>query len=214
MLITLWSAQRHTLILALTALSVTASTTVMAQATTTPADEARAEIAHPRFTAAGVQFASDMIRHHAQAVLICGWAPSHGASLAIREMCERLIITQTDEIMYMQGWLADRGQPVPVGDPALPDTSMSEMGMSSMPGMLSRADLVRLDDARGMRFDRLLLTSMIHHHEGAIAMVHRLTDGAPDEDDTLLIYATNVAADQASEIALMQQRLAAMPSVP
>ena len=34
----------------------------------------------PPYVAADAQFMTGMIGHHAQAVLISGWAPSHGAS--------------------------------------------------------------------------------------------------------------------------------------
>ena len=40
-----------------------------------------------------------------------------------------------------------------------------------MPGMLSREDLTRLDQARAREWDRLFLTAMVRHHEGAIQMV-------------------------------------------
>ena len=36
----------------------------------------------PSYTAADVAFMSGMIAHHAQAVQIAGWAPSHGANAA------------------------------------------------------------------------------------------------------------------------------------
>ena len=39
----------------------------------------------PLFTAADVQFMTGMIAHHAQAVLMAGWAPTHGASPAVRD---------------------------------------------------------------------------------------------------------------------------------
>ena len=36
---------------------------------------------------ADINFMSGMIPHHAQAVLIAGWAPSHGARLDVRTLC-------------------------------------------------------------------------------------------------------------------------------
>jgi uncharacterized protein (DUF305 family) len=201
---------RHLLVL--TALALAARTAAGQAAPTTPAEQAREEIEHPVFTAAGVKFASDMITHHAQAILICGWAPSHGASASVKDLCQRISVTQVDEISYMKHWLADRHQPVPSTDQGGQMQDMPGMTMPGMPGMLSRDQLATLDHAHGAAFDRLLLTDMIHHHQGAITMVNDLVANAHDEDEGLLTYASNVAADQDAEIGLMQRRLAAMPT--
>src|SRR5207249_8617115 len=123
-----------------------ACSTVLAQAT--------AEHGHPDYSAADVHFMSGMIYHHAQAVLIAGWAPTHGASLALRALCERIVVGQRDEIVLMRRWLDERHEPVPSADPS----HMMMPGMDSsmlMPGMLTAAELDRLDRARGPAFDRL-----------------------------------------------------------
>src|SRR5438034_9466984 len=65
------------------------TTATVSQTTPSPAAQARAEGGRPPYTAADVRFMSGMIGHHAQAVLMAGWAPSHGASLAVRVLCER-----------------------------------------------------------------------------------------------------------------------------
>src|SRR3954466_7857846 len=62
---------------------------------------------------ADVSFMAGMIPHHAQAVLIAGWAPSHGASPAVQRLCERIVVGQRDEIQLMQNWLRGKGQDVP-----------------------------------------------------------------------------------------------------
>ena len=65
------------------------------------------------YSEADVDFMSGMIPHHAQAVIIAGWAPSHGARKEVAILCERIIVEQRDEIVMMQNWLRDRGQTVP-----------------------------------------------------------------------------------------------------
>jgi len=77
-----------------------------------------------------------------------------------------------------------------------------------MPGMLTRAQLEALDAARGPEFDRLFLQGMIHHHGGAVTMVHELfaTDGAA-QDATVFKFASDVQVDQTTEIARMQRML-------
>ena len=82
-----------------------------------------------------------------------------------------------------------------------------------MPGMLTDEQLAQLDAARGMAFDRLFLTLMIQHHEGAVTMVDELF-GSPGagQDEVVFRFASDVYADQTTEIDRMQKMLAALPS--
>jgi len=50
------------------------------------------------YTAADVHFMSAMISHHAQAIVMSRWVPTHGASPSIRTLAERIINAQQDEI--------------------------------------------------------------------------------------------------------------------
>src|SRR5881397_4297060 len=65
------------------------------------------------YSDADVDFMAGMIPHHAQAVVMAGWAPTHGARKDVAILCERIVVGQRDEIAMMQNWLQDRGQPVP-----------------------------------------------------------------------------------------------------
>src|SRR5437879_13561834 len=94
------------------------TTATVHQATLSPAAQAGAEGGRPPYTAADVRFMAGMIGHHAQAVLMAGWAPSHGASVALRALCERIVVGQRDEIVLMQRWLRDRHEAVPDIDTA------------------------------------------------------------------------------------------------
>jgi uncharacterized protein (DUF305 family) len=172
------------------------------------------------YTAADVHFMTAMIGHHAQAIVMAGWAPTHGATASVRTLAERLINSQQDEIASMQQWLRDRGLPVPevaaLGSPAM-DHAMAGMSMTDMPmpdlmpGMLSAAQMQRLDEARGAEFDRLFLTSMIQHHGGALIMVSDLfsTPGAGQEG-AVFKFASDVNADQSTEIDRMEIMLAGL----
>ena len=165
----------------------------------------------PGYVAGDTRFMTGMIGHHSQAVLISGWAPTHGASPSIIRLTERIVVGQQDEIQLMETWLRDRGEPVP--DPA---SHASHAGMdhsTHMPGMLSPAQLDTLDRARGAEFDRLFLTYMIQHHMGAIVMVNELfaTQGAGQDEPTFRL-ASNIYADQTTEIARMEKMLAALPA--
>lgn len=174
-------------------------------------------IAALEHTPADVHFMSGMIHHHAQAVLIARWAPTHGASAELQRLCERIVVAQGDEIALMRTWLADKGEPVPDSTDAGP-MKMKHGGMEHemlMPGMLSADDLARLDAARGNDFDRLFLVYMIRHHEGAITMVEELF-GSPGaaQDETVFRFASDVFADQTTEIRVMQQMLEARGGAP
>ncbi len=184
-----------------------------------PAPAPQAERAAPRYTAADVAFVQGMIEHHAQAVLMARWAPTHGASSSVRELCARIAVSQRDEIAAMERWLRERSQAVPDVDTATgrmrPATagSMGGMDMAAdtlMPGMLTAPQLAQLDGARGPGFDRLFLRFMIQHHQGALDMVQRLvsTPGAA-QDGFVFQFASGVNADQSAEIDRMRRMLAA-----
>lgn len=79
---------------------------------------------------------------------------------------------------------------------------------SDMPGMLTDAQLAEMDAARGAEFDRLFLSYMIGHHEGAVIMVDDLfaQDGAAQDDDSFKL-ASDIQVDQRTEIARMRLML-------
>jgi uncharacterized protein (DUF305 family) len=163
----------------------------------------------PGYTAADVHFMSGMIHHHAQAVLIAGWAPTHEASPSLRVLCERIVVAQRDEIALMRRWLEARHEEVPDSSPA--HAMMPGMDHAAlMPGMLTATQLSQLDRARGPEFDRLFLTFMIQHHLGAITMVNQLFGQGAGEQETVFRFAADVYADQSTEIARMQKMLAAL----
>ena len=104
----------------------------------------------------------------------------------------------------MQRWLRGRNETVPDGDPA----HFIMPGMELMPGMLTPPQLAQLDAARGPEFDRLFLTFMIQHHQGAIVMVNQLfASHGGGEEETVYRFASDVYADQTTEIDRMSRML-------
>ena len=175
-------------------------------------DQARADSARYPYTTADIRFMSGMIGHHAQAIVMAGWAPSHGASPSVRTLCQRIINAQQDEIVTMQQWLRDRRQPVPEADTtAMAMTMPGGAHEMLMPGMLTDAQMRQLDQARGPGFDRLFLTFMIQHHRGAVSMVRQLfgSYGAA-QDEIVFKLASDINVDQTTEIARMERMLAAL----
>ena len=174
---------------------------------------ARADSLRYAYTKADIDFMSGMIHHHAQAIQIAGWAPTHGASAAVIRLTERIINAQRDEIALMSSWLRARNQTVPVPNPAgMPMMHDGGMMVMPMPGMLTADQLKELDAARNGEFDRLFLTFMIQHHRGAVEMVHALfSSNGAGQDETVFKFASDVEVDQSTEIKRMLQMLIESP---
>jgi uncharacterized protein (DUF305 family) len=110
---------------------------------------------------ADAMFARMMIPHHRQAVAMAKMA--HGkAGPDVRKLATAIEGAQGPEIATMTGWLRSWGEPVPSGG--------AMEGMDHGSGMMSGADMKKLDGMSGTAFDRAFLTMMITHHQGAVTM--------------------------------------------
>lgn len=174
------------------------------------------------YTQADVHFVQGMIIHHAQAVVMSDWAPTHGAEPNLLILAKRIALSQHDEITMMQHWLQERNLPTPDPLHMLPgDTTpihdrsgmdMPGMDMGDHPimmmGMLNSEQMHQLDAAHGVAFDSLYLTGMIKHHQGALDMVAQLfsTPGSGQQPE-LSAFATDIDAGQRAEITRMQAML-------
>jgi uncharacterized protein (DUF305 family) len=192
--------------------SATPPTPAVAQQSEAYIAQARADSIRLPYTDADVHFMSGMIGHHAQAIVMSRWAPTHGASPSVLTLASRIINAQQDEIVTMQRWLRDRRKPVPeataTGMKMMMDGMEHEM---LMPGMLTEPQMKDLDEARGPEFDRKFLTYMIQHHRGAVSMVKDLFGTyAAGQDETVFKFASDVNVDQTTEIARMEKMLAAL----
>ena len=172
-----------------------------------------------RYTQAEVDFMTGMIGHHAQALIMSDLAAANGASSSIQILAARIINAQNDEIATMQRWLRDREEPVPEvhidGLMLMIHIPGAEEGHGHhmMPGMLTQEQLEELAAAQGPNFDRLFLTYMIAHHKGATTMVDEMfaQDGAGN-DEAAFKLASDIHADQSTEIARMELMLEGMGS--
>lgn len=192
---------------------VSAPLRTLAQSAGSPAAQVQTYPGRYPFTQADVEFITGMISHHAQAIVMAGWAPTHGAGRSVRILCERIINAQTDEIALMQAWLRDRSQPVPEAKPMPVKMMMDGMEHEMMmPGMLTDEQMHRLEQANGGEFDRLFLTFMIQHHQGAITMVNQVL-GSPGaaQDEAVYKFTSDIYADQSTEIERMQKMLLTLP---
>jgi uncharacterized protein (DUF305 family) len=172
----------------------------------------------PQPSQADVEFMQGMIMHHSQAVEMTALIPSHTENKDLRSLGARISSSQSDEIKFMRRWLATRGEPLSMAMPEMPDAKMHDMdkpadhssqhSMALMPGMLTPEQMDALRKAKGAEFDRLFLTGMIQHHNGALIMVKDLFDrpGA-GQDAELFNFATDVDTGQRAEIRIMQSML-------
>jgi len=146
-----------------------------------------------------VAFVTDMVPHHAQALEMAELAPERAKDPRVRTLAERIAAGQGPEIAAMRAWLEDRGLPVP-------DTEGGHGGHSGeMSGMATGEQMTQLLAAEGEQFDRLFLTMMVRHHEGALEMADRLGQGT---HPLVMDMAKDVTATQSVEITRMQDVLA------
>ena len=152
-----------------------------------------------------IAFVQMMIPHHAQALEMSRLAPKRAEDPQVRRLAERIEAAQAPEILLMASWLEEQSLDVPSASDDPLDYDHGAHGHDGMEGMLTPQELKELAATKGRAFDRLYLTSMIRHHEGALTMADRVAvDGS-----ALLVreLAADVASSQAAEIGRMQELL-------
>ncbi len=164
--------------------------------------------AAPQWSQADVDFMQGMIMHHSQAVEMTALIPSHTDNKELLALGARISATQQDEIKMMKRWLIARGQSTQMAMQGMPDMDADGKPIMMMPGMLTRAQMDALREAHGAEFDRLFLTGMMQHHNGALIMVKDLfnTAGAGQDAD-IFDFATDADNSQRAEIKIMQSML-------
>jgi uncharacterized protein (DUF305 family) len=166
----------------------------------------------PPRSQADVEFMQGMIMHHAQAVEMTALIPSHTENKDVRSLGARISSSQSDEIKFMRRWLASRGEPLSTAMPGMSGMDKSGEAMALMPGMLTPEQMDALRNSKGAEFDKLFLTGMIQHHNGALIMVKDLFDTAgAGQDAELFNFATDVDSGQRAEIRIMQSMLEKKP---
>lgn len=164
----------------------------------------------PQRSQADIDFMQGMIMHHQQAVEMTALIASHTENKDVRALGAKISSSQSDEIRFMQRWLAGRGQAtsMPGAMPGMPNMDMNGKPMAPMPGMLTPEQMAALRVAKGAEFDRLFLTGMIQHHGGALIMVKALFDEAgAGQDADIFNFATDADNTQRAEIRIMQHML-------
>lgn len=147
------------------------------------------------FSGNDLMFAQMMIPHHQQAVEMSDLALATSGDAKILALAAQIKAAQAPEIAQMKNWLTSAGQ-----------TLMGNHGMS-MEGMLTDSEISALKASTGKTFDKLFLSGMIGHHEGALTMVSMIEDSENSEARAL---AANIKKSQSAEIELMKGYLAAL----
>jgi uncharacterized protein (DUF305 family) len=141
---------------------------------------------------ADLDYVTEMVEHHQQALLMSGLTAKRAESGQLKALANRISASQGPEIATMRAWLkANSGM-----------TDHSAHEHVSMPGMATDQQLARLGAARGAAFDRLFLKLMITHHQGAVTMA----TGVLSAGNNVQVeeWATELIAQQTSEIGRMR----------
>jgi uncharacterized protein (DUF305 family) len=136
-----------------------------------------------------LMFAQMMIPHHSQAVTMSELALTNSTNPEVLALATAIRDAQGPEIKQMQSWLDESNY------------SASESHSMDMGGMLSDEELAELATAKGTTFDRLFLTAMIAHHEGAIDMAEMIQDSQNSEVKKLY---SDIVTSQSAEIEAMR----------
>jgi uncharacterized protein (DUF305 family) len=152
---------------------------------------------------ADVTFAQEMIPHHQQAIEMADLAESRAESDEVKALANDIKGAQGPEIEKLTGWLESWGEDVPEG--GMSGMDHGDMSSDDMGGMMTEDEMTGLEASSGPDFDRMFLTMMIEHHEGAIEMAR--TEQSEGEFPDAIDMAEEIEATQAQEIQTMQNLL-------
>lgn len=154
-----------------------------------------------------VDFATGMIQHHAQALAMVDLTLGRDLSSELAALAEEIQMAQGPEIETMVDWLTLWGQPVPetVRDHANAHGDGHAGTDAHAPGMMSAEEMAALEAATGPEFERLFLTMMIDHHQGAIEMAGAQMEEGEYADAVAL--AGQIVEAQTAEIDVMNRLL-------
>lgn len=157
--------------------------------------------------AADVGFATEMIPHHEQALLMVDMTEGRDLSPEFEQLTEDIEAAQAPEIEQMQGWLETWDEKVPTSGGHMM-SGMDGMGTDGAPmgpGMMSDDDLTGLEGTAADAFEAMWLRMMISHHEGAIEMAK--TEIADGKYGPSVELAHSIVDSQTKEIEHMKAML-------
>lgn len=158
------------------------------------------------YNEADVDFASDMIQHHAQALEMVDLTLGRDLDPEVARLAEEIRAAQAPEIEQMADWLQGWDAPVPETSRDHANAHGDGEGMDmDMPGMMSAEEMEALERAPAAEFQDLWLQMMVEHHEGAVKMATEQLDNG--ESAEAIALAEDVIATQEKEIDAMHALL-------
>ncbi len=156
-----------------------------------------------QFNDADVAFVSGMVPHHSQAVEMADIILDKAPSAPVAALANRIKAAQQPEIDQLNAMLETFGEDA--GSSGGHGGGHGGSGGGEHAGMMSEEQMQQLGDADGVEAERMFLTLMIEHHEGAV----EASDGeiAEGEHQPAIALATKIRDDQQAEIAEMEQLL-------
>lgn len=160
---------------------------------------------------ADVAFATDMIPHHAQALVMVDMVQGRKVSSAFKALTEQSRATQAPEIEEMATWLDEWGEEIPetsrdhVNGGHGGHGDHGDLGGGHMShGMVSAEDMEKLH-AEKADFESMWLRMMIEHHEGAIDMAKDEIENG--KDPRAIELAESMGSSQTAQIETMENML-------
>ena len=166
------------------------------------------EVSTTEHNDADVEFASNMLQHHAQALAMVDLTIDRPLDPEVLQLAEQIRDAQAPEIETFTDWLGDWDEEVPetVRDHSNAGHDMDDMGDSmndeNMPGMMTSDDMGALEDASDAEFQTMWLEMMIEHHEGAVEMAK--AEQGDGQYKPAIDVAGNIVESQTGEIETMK----------
>ncbi|MCW2737930.1 DUF305 domain-containing protein [Nocardioides sp.] len=169
------------------------------------------EVSTTEHNDADVEFASNMLQHHAQALSMVDLTIDRPLDPEVQQLAEQIREAQAPEIETFTDWLTDWDEEVPetVRDHSNAGHDMDDMGESmnddNMAGMMSSDDMGALEDASDADFQTMWLEMMVEHHEGAVEMAK--AEQSDGQYMAAVDLARSIVTSQTAEIDTMKALL-------
>lgn len=153
---------------------------------------------------ADVEFATNMIPHHAQAIEMVTFTDGRSLDPEIKAMADRIRQAQAPEVEQMAEWLTDWGQEVPATSLDHANAHGEGHGMEDAdgteeaPGMMTAEERAELEVASDAEFEPMFLELMVKHHEGAIEMAQ--VEQENGEFEKAIALAEEIESAQQAEV--------------
>ncbi len=135
-------------------------------------------------------FLQQMIQHHRSAIEMAKMVPDHTRRAELRQLAEKIIAAQQQEIEQMTKWLTDwyKASPKEVANDKADKEMKSHMSMFT--------------GKKDADFDKVFLQMMSMHHHMAVEMAEQAESKSTHPE--LKEFAAKIAKDQQSEIKQMK----------